>query len=121
VSVSSANSSGAVSSDQVSTTDKTEFLNLRIRLAPDAPFISIPVNPGPNTVINLLGIGYLVLNEQICDDGDPVAATNPRCSGADHSGLTVRSLHLVLLQNFGAFSPGVEVIVAEAHSDAGDF
>jgi hypothetical protein len=119
VSVSTANSSGAVSSDQVSTTDKTEFLNLRVRLTPGGSLIAVPLNPAPNTVINLLGIGYLVLNEQICDDGDPVAATNPRCSGANHSGLTVRSLHLVLLRNFGAFPPGVEVIVAEAHSDAG--
>jgi uncharacterized repeat protein (TIGR01451 family)/fimbrial isopeptide formation D2 family protein len=119
VSVSNADSSGATSSDQVSATDKTEFVNLKVRLVPDGPLIAVPINPAPNTVINLLGIGYLVLNEQVCDDGDPVSATNPRCSGANHSGLTVRAVHLVLLRSFGAFSPGVEVIVAEAHSDAG--
>jgi uncharacterized repeat protein (TIGR01451 family) len=118
VSTSVANSSGATSSDQVSSSDKTEFVNLVIRTAPDTPLIGVPINPAPNTVITIPGIGFIVLNEQICDNGSLAATTQPRCQGAHHSGLTVRSLHVVLLRNFGAFSPGVEVIVAEAHSDA---
>lgn len=71
--------------------------------------------PDPNTVIELPGIGFLVLNEQVCDNGADLAAG---CDdGAGHTGLTVRALRLVVTQPLG-LPLGAEVIVAEAHSDA---
>ncbi len=118
-SVSTSTANGAASSDdRVSATDRTQLVNLRIRTSPGGTLISVPVDPAPNTTISLPGIGFVVLNEQVCDGGSLAATGHPRCTGGSHSGLTVRSLHVVLLQQFGTFSPGVEVIVAEAHSDA---
>jgi uncharacterized repeat protein (TIGR01451 family) len=118
-SVSTSTANGAASSDdRISATDRTELVNLRIRTTPGGPLIAVPIDPSPNFTISLPGIGFLVLNEQVCDGGSLAASGHPRCTGGSHSGLTVRSVHLVLLQNFGSLSPGVEVIVAEAHSDA---
>jgi len=68
--------------------------------------IPIPDNPPPNTTIPVPGVGTLVLNEQI-----------PDAAETGHTGLTVRSLHLTLLDPT-AGPLGAEVIVAEAHSDA---
>lgn len=68
--------------------------------------VPIPLDPAPNTVIPLPGIGTLVLNEQI-----------PDAPETGHTGLTVRALHLTLLDP-AAGPLGAEVIVAEAHSDA---
>jgi len=42
----------------------------------------------------------------------------PTCSGTTHSGLTVRAIRVVLLDPPPGGLPGLEVIVAEAHSDA---
>jgi hypothetical protein len=117
VSTSKAGAGVVTSSDRLSDLDKTELLNLRIRSTPGGPLLSIPVDVPPNFTLTIPGIGFVVLNEQICDGGSLASTGQPRCSGATHSGLTARAVHLVLLPNFGQFSPGVEVIVAEAHSD----
>lgn len=71
--------------------------------------------PPANTRIEIPGVGYVILNEQFCDDG----ATLPDCAGSDHSGLTVRAIHLVITvpDNPLGLTAG-EVIVAETHSDA---
>jgi hypothetical protein len=71
----------------------------------------------PNTTIALPGIGYLVLNEQFCDNG---AAATHTCTGTTHAGITVRAIDLVVngLNNPSGLPPGVQLIVAEAHSDA---
>lgn len=59
----------------------------------------------PNTVVELPGLGFLVLNEQVRDPPAP-----------GHTGLTLRALRLVLT------APGLdadaELVVREAHSDA---
>jgi hypothetical protein len=72
-----------------------------------------------NTVIELPGIGFVILNEQFCDDGAPL----PSCAGGaepGHAGLTVRAIHVVVTvpANPAGVAAGGEVIVAEAHSDA---
>ncbi len=121
ISVSAANAGSALSRDQSGANDRTQLVNLVIRSAPNAIMAQIPLTVAPNTTITIPGIGFLVLNEQFCDGGATLNATaQPRCTGTTHSGLTVRALHLVLLQNFGPFNPGVEVIVAEAYSGATD-
>jgi hypothetical protein len=78
----------------------------------------VPINsaPPPNTVVQLPGIGYVIFNEQFCD----AAATLPGCAGTEHSGLTVRAIHVVVTvpDNPLGLSAGTEIIVAEAHSDA---
>jgi hypothetical protein len=73
----------------------------------------INITPPPNTVINIPGVGFIILNEQFCDGGGTLANN---CTDGLHSGLTVRALRLVvtLLNPLGI---GAEVIVAEAHSD----
>lgn len=81
--------------------------------------VVITETPEPNTVIELAGIGFLVLNEQFCDEGPAPTQSGPvDCSGDVAAGRTVRSLRLVILDPASGGNPGAEVIVAEAHSDA---
>ena len=70
--------------------------------------------PPPNTTIPLGPLGVVVLNEQVCDG----SASLPGCAGTNHSGLTVRAIHVVLTAPNPPFKAGAEVIVSEAHSDA---
>jgi hypothetical protein len=74
--------------------------------------------PPPNHTIPLPGIGFIIFNEQVCDGG--TLTSSGSCSGATHSGLTVRGLRVVvtIANNLLGLSPGVELILAEAHSDA---
>jgi uncharacterized repeat protein (TIGR01451 family) len=72
--------------------------------------------PAPNTVLLLPGgLGAVVLNEHVCTGGSAYSATNPTCAGTTATGLTVTALHVVLVVGTLA---GVEVRVAQAHSDA---
>ena len=78
----------------------------------------LPVtDPAPNTTIALpAGLGSVVLNEHSCTNGTSYGPSNLTCAGTTKTGLTVRAIHVILL---GGDLPGAEVIVAEAHSDAG--
>ena len=60
-------------------------------------------------MINLPGIGFVILNEQFSDGPE-----------TGHSGLTVRAIHMVVTvpDNPFGLTAGAEIIVAEAHSDA---
>jgi hypothetical protein len=95
---SSANASGASSND-----GGTELVGAVVMGTP------ISANPPPNTVIDLPGIGFVILNEQFRDGAAP-----------GHSGLTVRSIRVVITVPGNPFglAQGAEVIVSEAHSDA---
>lgn len=105
---SDASSGGASSGDA-----GTEFVALVV----NGQAITVPV--ARNTVISLGPLGYIVLNEQFCDGGSPaLPGPVPTCSGTSHSGLTVRAIRVVLLDPPPGGLPGLEVIVAEAHSDA---
>jgi hypothetical protein len=69
----------------------------------------------PNLKVEIPGVGYVIFNEQFCDDG----AALPNCAGSNHAGLTVRAIHLVVTVPDNALGLSLgEVIVAEAHSDA---
>ena len=55
------------------------------------------------------------MNEQFCDD----SAALPGCAGTNHSGLTVRAIHVTVTNPNALGVPvGTNIIVAEAHSDA---
>jgi uncharacterized repeat protein (TIGR01451 family) len=106
---SSDTSSGGASSDD----SGTQFVGLVVAGTP----ITVPV--ARNTVISLGALGYVVLNEQFCDGATPgTPGPVPTCGGSSHSGLTVRSIRVVLLDPPPGDAPGLEVIVSEAHSDA---
>lgn len=106
---SSDGSSGGASSNDTG----TQFVGLVV----NGQTIAVPV--ARNTVISLGALGYIVLNEQFCDGGSPsTPGPVPTCSGTTHSGLTVRAIRVVLLDPPPGGLPGLEVIVAEAHSDA---
>lgn len=85
----------------------------------DLSVLGIPIaaTPEPNTVIALPGIGFVILNEQFCDNGSYASGS---CSGPMHSGMTVRALRVVVTvaNNLLGLDPGVELIVAEAHADS---
>ncbi len=91
----------------------TQLLGLTIAGMPQSN------TPARNTVIDLGPLGYVVLNEQFCDGGQPfIPGPVPTCGGSTHTGLTVRSIRLVLLDEAPGNDGLAEVIVAEAHSDA---
>jgi hypothetical protein len=75
--------------------------------------------PPANTRIDLAALGFVILNEQVCDNGGTLAKECADGSVAGHAGLTVRGIRLVVtVPNVLGLTPGAEIIVAEAHSDA---
>jgi hypothetical protein len=74
-------------------------------------------DPPPNTVVEIPGLGFVILNEQFCDNGaDPAAGCG---DGTGHAGLTVRAIHLVVTRENALGVPlGTEVIISEAYSAA---
>jgi hypothetical protein len=78
---------------------------------------SVPLAPPPNQRIDVPGVGFVILNEQFCDNNASLAG---HCAdGAGHAGLTVRAIHVfVTVPNNALGLRTGEVIVAEAHSDA---
>lgn len=104
-------SSLATSVGSTSNSAGTQFLGLSV--------FGIPIagTPAPNTTLVLPGIGFIVLNEQFCDNGGVASGT---CTGKPHSGITVRALRVVVTvaNNILGLNPGVELVVAEAHADA---
>jgi len=75
--------------------------------------------PPANTRIDLAGLGFVILNEQVCDNGGTLARACADGSVAGHAGLTIRGVRLVAtVPNVFGLTPGAEIIVAEAHSDA---
>jgi hypothetical protein len=103
--------STATQTGSTSTDAGTSFTNVSVLGIP------IALNPAPNTVINLPGIGFIVLNEQICDDG---GLASHSCTGKPHSGITVRAIDIVInvAANLLGLLPGVRIVVAEAHADS---
>lgn len=98
---SQANSSATATSRSSSATG-TQFVDLVVAGVP------ISGTPPPNTTITLpLGLGFVVLNEQVPDGPE-----------AGHTGLTVRAIRAVITLPLAPLLRGAEVIVAEAHSDA---
>ncbi|HEV8420777.1 MAG TPA: choice-of-anchor P family protein, partial [Actinomycetota bacterium] len=101
---SSADAAGARSND-----GDTKLVGVTVAGTP------VPATPDPNTRIEIPGIGYVILNEQFCDD----QASLPDCAGSEHTGLTVRAIHLVVTAPDNPLGLRVgDVIVAEAHSGA---
>ncbi|MFL6158770.1 MAG: choice-of-anchor P family protein, partial [Marmoricola sp.] len=102
--------SNADSGGSTSTDTGTSLVGLRVLGIP------IAATPDPNTTIALPGIGFIILNEQFCDNG---AAVSHTCSAAGHTGITVRAVRVVVTvaNNLLHLTPGVELIVAEAHAD----
>ena len=107
---STADASAASSSD-----DPTELVGLVV--------MGTPVSGAspPNTVIELPGIGFVILNEQICDNNGTLVNNCSDGTVPGHSGLTVRDIHVVATvpDNPLGLTPGTEIILSEAHSDAG--
>lgn len=103
-------SSNATASGSTSTSAGTSLANLKVGPLP------IAANVAPNTTLVVPGIGFIILNEQFCDGG---GAANGSCSAAGHTGITVRALRVVVTvaNNILGLTPGIEVVVAEAHAD----
>jgi len=105
---SAANASGASSN-----ANGTQLVGLVVLGTP------VSGTPPPNTVIELPGIGFVILNEQFCDNQGTLASNCSDGSILGHAGLTVRAIRLgVTAPNNPLGLQTGEVIVAEAHSDA---
>jgi hypothetical protein len=75
--------------------------------------------PAPNTLVELPGIGFVILNEQFCDNQGTLGSNCADGQVPGHAGLTVRAIRLaVTVPNEALGLKTGEVIVAEAHSDA---
>jgi hypothetical protein len=103
--------STATAAGSTSTDTGTSLVGLKV--------LGIPIagTPEPNATLVLPGIGFIILNEQFCDNG---AAVSHSCSAAGHTGITVRAVRVVITvaNNILHLDPGVELIVAEAHADS---
>lgn len=98
----SQSNSSASSASRSSNATGTSFVDLVVAGVP------IAGTPPPNTTITLpLGLGFVVLNEQVPDGPE-----------GGHTGLTVRAIRVVVTLALAPLLRGAEVIVAEAHSDA---
>jgi len=104
--------STATSITRSSNSNGTDFVGLKI----GGVVVSLPVPA--NTVIALPGIGFVILNEQFCDNSGTLASSCSDGTVPGHTGITVRSIHVILLDPAAGGTPGVDIIVAEAHSDA---
>lgn len=75
---------------------------------------AVTLSAAPNQTITLPGgLGFVIFNEQTCDNGALLA--NDCNDGSGDTGITVRQIHVILT---APGSIGAEIIVAEAHSDA---
>ncbi|MFL6025269.1 MAG: choice-of-anchor P family protein [Marmoricola sp.] len=102
--------STATAAGSISTDTGTSLVGLSVLGIP------IDANAAPNSTLVLPGIGFIILNEQTCDNG---AAASHTCTGSNHSGITVRAVRIVITvaNNILHLNPGVELTVAEAHAD----
>jgi hypothetical protein len=80
-----------------STSDATGTTVLNLVVDGGAP---INMTPAPNTTINVMGVGTVILNEQI-----------PGGNGTNSSSLTVNLVHVILLNGTA------DIVVASAHCD----
>jgi hypothetical protein len=111
--VKSKSNSAASATGASSNGNGTELLGL---VVPGTP---VSAAPDPNTVIELPGIGFVILNEQFCDNQGTLAGNCSDGTVSGHAGLTVRSIRLVVTvpTNPLGLRTG-QVIVCESHSDA---
>jgi hypothetical protein len=119
--VRSQSNSQAAASGASSNADGTQLLGVTVLGTDVCATLGLQstCTPPPNTRIDLAGLGFVMLNEQFCDNNGTLAANCANGSVAGHAGLTVRGIHLVVtVPNVLGLAPGVEIIVSEAHSDA---
>src|SRR5881296_97057 len=111
--VKSKSNSAANATVASSNANGTELLGLVVLGTP------VSAAPNPNTVIELPGIGFVILNEQFCDNQGTLASGCSNGVVSGHAGLTVRAIRLVVTapNNPLGLKTG-QVIVAESHSDA---
>ena len=117
----SQSNSQAAASGTSSNADGTRLLGVNVLGTDVCAMLGLEstCTPPPNTRIDLAGLGFVMLNEQFCDNNGTLAASCSNGSVAGHAGLTVRGIRLVVtVPNVLGLTPGVEIIVSEAHSDA---
>jgi len=117
----SQSNSQAAASGTSSNADGTQLLGVNVLGTDVCATLGLEstCTPPPNTRIDLAGLGFVMLNEQFCDNNGTLAASCSNGSVAGHAGLTVRGIRLVVtVPNVLGLTPGVEIIVSEAHSDA---
>jgi hypothetical protein len=117
----SQSNSQAAASGTSSNADGTQLLGVNVLGTDVCAMLGLEstCTPPPNTRIDLAALGFVMLNEQFCDNNGTLAASCANGSVAGHAGLTVRGIHLVVtVPNVLGLAPGVEIIVSEAHSDA---
>lgn len=111
--VKSNSNSAASASGASSNADGTELAGLVV--------LGTPVSAAapPNTVIELPGIGFVILNEQFCDNNGTLANGCSDGTVSGHAGLTVRAIRVFVTAPVNPLGLKTgQVIVGESHSDA---
>jgi hypothetical protein len=117
----SQSNSQATASGALSSADGTQLLGVTVLGTEVCAMLGLAstCTPPPNTRIDLPALGFVILNEEFCDNDGTLAAQCANGSVAGHAGLTVRGIRLVVtVPNVLGLTPGAEIIVSEAHSDA---
>jgi hypothetical protein len=106
----------------LSNADGTQLLQAKVLGSDVCAMLGLEAtcHPPPNTTIPLTGLGFVVLNEQFCDNNGTLANGCADGAVAGHAGLTVRAIRIVITvpNNPLGLALGTEIIVSEAHSDA---
>jgi hypothetical protein len=117
----SQSNSQAAASGALSNADGTKLLGVTVLGNDVCAMLGLEstCTPPANTRIDLPALGFVILNEQFCDNDGTLAAQCANGSVAGHAGLTVRGIRIVVtVPNVLGLMPGAEIIVSEAHSDA---
>jgi hypothetical protein len=70
----------------------------------------------PNTTFDLLGIGKLILNRQLCEADSGTQRLRATCDAMHQSRFTVTGIFIKLGADFGGLTVGSVIRVAEAAS-----
>lgn len=95
----------------------TSLVNLKVDLDGDGvPDVSLTGGAAPNTRFNLLGIGTLILNRQLCEADSGTQHLRATCDAMHQSRFTVTGIFIKIGVNIGGLIIGSVIRVAEAAS-----
>ena len=95
----------------------TTFVNLKIDVDGDGtPDVTLNGDVAPNTALIVSGLGRVIINRQTCSADSGATHTAAACDGAHQSRFTVDAVFIKLGGDFGGFTAGTTIKVAEATS-----
>ena len=95
----------------------TTLVNLKVDLDGDGtPDVTLNGDVAPNTALIVSGLGRVIINRQTCSADSGATHMAAACDGAHQSRFTVDAVFIKLGGDFGGFTAGTTIKVAEATS-----